>query len=141
MDERQHSASESGKKARAYRITPPADVLADPERLRRWRPKRLTVRQGIAETAIPVLAGYAAILVILAIYSYRAWVVLPDLIEVLQFFGASTAVYSKTVFLTIAYAIQVLLIYLDLIRRTRSRYLLLVPLLYFFLVIYIVSSL
>lgn len=137
----QAPSGNTNRKAKAYRIQPPADVLSDPEKLRKWRPEKRTVRQGLAETPTPVLVGYVLLIVVSAIFYVSAYLRLPDLIEVTQFFGMSTGVYNKAVFLVIAFCIQIFLIYRDIIRRSLSKILFLVPLLFFFLAFFIISAL
>lgn len=131
----------TGWKAKSYRLMPPDEIMNDPEKLKKWRPEKLSVRQGIAETPAPLLYGYILLIVGLAIVCVRAYLKLPELVEVWQWFGTSTAVYNKTVFLVIAYAIQLFFIYRDLTRRSLSRYLFLLPALYFFLAVFLITSL
>lgn len=128
-------------KRKSFRILPPEEIRNDLEKLRKWRPEQLSVRQGLAESPVPVLAGYGLMILILAAVCIHAWFRLPEQIEILAWFGMSTNVYNKAVFLIGAFCIQVFLIYRDIIRRSLSKFLLLVPLLYFFLVIFIIASL
>lgn len=128
-------------KKKAYRISPPAEMLKDMDRLRKWRPERLTIRQGIAETPLPILIGYVILIVASIAFYISSYLRLPELVEVMQWFGLSTAMYNKTIFLVVAFCIQIFFIYRDLIRRSLSRNLFLVPFLYFCLAIFIISSL
>lgn len=137
----QAQSQNENRKVKTYRFQPPEDVLNDPDKLRKWRSERLTVRQGLAETPTPILVGYILLIVASVIIYISAYLRLPDLIEVTQFFGTSTSLYNKAVFLVIAFGIQLFLIYRDIIRRSLSKFRFLVPLLYFFMALFFISSL
>lgn len=117
-------------KKRIYRVEPP-DELTKSKFFTPWQPERLTLRQGIQETAFPVLFGYILITIITIIYCISAIINLPDKVTLSTFFGYDSMTVSTPLFVAGVFGIQVYLIYRDLIRRSMAKTLFLIPFIFF----------
>lgn len=107
----------------------------------KWQAERLTFKQGLEE--VPKLAFfiYETILLALLVITIIAIRVLPSTITVGQLFDLYTKQFPTVLFLGMVYVVEVYLIYRDIIRRSMSRYLCVIPGMYFFLAIYIIMNL
>lgn len=111
---------------RYYRLKPPGDIQGQ-NTLKRWQPKRLTVRQGILETPFPILVGYTCIVLLSILINLAAVTLLPEKITLVVMFGLGQSNYYTLLLCLAGISIQLYLIYRDIVRRSISSYLLVIP--------------
>ena len=116
-----------------------------PERYRKinnpdikWQPDRLTFKQGLDECPIGAFVIYAIIIVALLVLEIIALKVLPSSIVVGQLFDLYSKEYPTLLFLGMLFGVLIYLIYRDIVRRSMSRTMCVIPVMYFFLAVYII---
>jgi len=97
----------------------------------RWMPEQLPVREGIRQTAIPVLIGYCLLLIGNVWNIIRSAGILTQTVALPVHFGLSNMQISGIVLALAWTGIQIYLIYRELIRKVFTKTLLLVPAMYF----------
>ena len=120
----------AGTQARHFRLSPP-EKLQGENSLKKWQPERLTVRQGIIETPFLILLGYANIMFFSLVINLAGIVILPQKVTLSVMFGLGTSDYYSTILCSAGIGIQMYLIYRDIIRRSVSSFLLVIPGVYF----------
>lgn len=104
----------------------------------KWQPKRLSFKEGLQEVPIPAFVIYGIILVALLVLEVIALRVLPSQISVDQMFGLYKKEFPTLLFLAMLYGVEVYLIYRDIIRRSMAKTLCVIPLMFFWLSVYII---
>lgn len=132
------STKANGSK-RVYRVEPP-DELSQNGNYAQWRPERLTVREGIRQTAIPVLIGYLVLIAVQTAVSVCVLLHAAQTVTLPALFGLTDMTFATPILVIGALAILLYFIYSDLIRRSAAKTLLLIPLLYSALVISLLVS-
>lgn len=107
----------------------------------RWMPEQLSLKEGIRQTAIPVLVGYCLILAGNLWNIIRSAVLLPQTVLLPVHFGLSNIRISGAVLALVLLGIQMYFIYRELIRKVFTKTLLLVPAMYFVIETAVVSQL
>ena len=107
----------------------------------KWQPEKLSFRQGLEEVPYMAFVIYGVILVALLVLEVIALRVLPSTIAVSQLFDLYTKEFPTLLFLLMLYVVQVYLIYRDIIRRSMSRTLCVIPVMFFWLAVYIIMYL
>mgnify|MGYP006934523192 CR=1 FL=1 len=117
---------------RIWRVEPPEEVWSQSTTGKvRWTPERLTLREGIRQTAVPVLIGYCLLIAGNVWNFVRTLVLLPPVFALPVHFGLSDMQIHGIVFAVAMVAIQMYLIYRELIRKVFTKTLLLIPAMYF----------
>ncbi len=106
-----------------------------------WQPKRLSFSQGLDEVPIPAFVIYGFILIALLALEIIALRVLPSTISVSQLFDLYSKDFPTLLFLGMLYIVQVYLIYRDIIRRSMSKTLCVIPVMFFWLAVFIIMNL
>jgi len=106
----------------------------------KWQPKRLPFKQGLDEVPITAFYIYGAILIALFVLVIRALQVLPPTIQVGQLFDLYSKEFPTVLYLGMIYGVLVYLIYRDIIRRSMSRILCVIPFMYFWLAVFMIFS-
>lgn len=96
-----------------------------------YLPRHLSVKEGIASTAIPILIAYAVVMIRISILACQIYDAYPESITLPVNFGFSTRTFATGIFVVMMALIQLYLIYLDLTRRSIAKTLLLIPALFF----------
>ena len=120
-------------------------IAKQPEKYKRikdsrvqWQPKKLTFKEGLSAAPIPALLIYVVILIILFVLVVIAMRILPTTVKVGQLFDLYAKEYPTLLFLGTIYIVQIYLIYRDIIRRSMSRILCVIPVMYFLLAVNII---
>ena len=128
------------ERKRIYRVEPPEE-LTKKKHFTFWQPERISVKQGLQETAILFLAGYGVISAASLCLCVAGLIRLPDTVLLPAFFGYSNMSIPKIFLCTGIFAIQIYLIYRDLIRRSMAKTLFLIPAAFFLGQIYLLLPL
>lgn len=107
----------------------------------KWQPKRLSFEAGLKTLPFVAIGIYCVLISVLLILVVLALNILPPTIVVGQLFNLYTKEFPTILFLAMLYGVQMYLIYRDIVRRSMSRFLCVIPVMYFLLAINIIFHL
>ena len=136
---RQNEKNDKDKVRKSWKLQPPENVKESGTG--RWQPERLKFSEGIRECPRLALIAYALLLIFSLGFHIYAYNQLPDVVTVSTWFELGQSSFPRAGFLAVSFGILPYMIYRDLIHRSMSQYLLVMPAIYCAGSCFLVSSL
>ncbi len=96
-----------------------------------WQPERLTLKKGWDSLSIVDRSLYIILVLGTLLYNWSSWKAMPDQVNLLTWFGYSSATVSKTAYCIFSFMFMCYLVYRDIINRSVSSRKIFIPFIFY----------
>lgn len=118
------------ERKQAHIPTSPEECDPNAAGVQRWQPKRLSLKEGIAQASWFCRIMYILIVVGTGVLNVLYWQKLPDTLVLRTWFGYSTAEVPTVSYFIVTFFLICYLVYRDLVNRSLSRRKVFIPLVF-----------